>query len=112
MGKYKNVQFDEVQGMIVEIQNGNYMRAENLSVGTIDELYLSLRLSAGADLSREGLPIILDETFAYFDNSRIENILKYLNEEYKDRQIILFTCTNREKDVLDKLGIKFNTVNL
>ena len=112
MGKYKNVQFDEVQGMIVEIQNGNYMRAENLSVGTIDELYLSLRLSAGADLSKEGLPIILDETFAYFDNSRIENILKYLNEEYKDRQIILFTCTNREKDVLDKLGIKFNTVNL
>lgn len=112
MGKYKNVQFDEVQGMIVEIQNGNYMRAENLSVGTIDELYLSLRLSAGADLSREGLPIILDETFAYFDNSRIENIIKYLNEEYKDRQIILFTCTNREKDVLDKLGIKFNTVNL
>lgn len=112
MGKYKNVQFDETQGMIVEVQNGNYMSAKNLSVGTIDELYLSLRLSAGTDLSKEALPIILDETFAYFDNSRLENILKYLNEEYKDRQIILFTCTNREKDVLNKLGIKFNTVNL
>lgn len=112
MGKYKNVQFDETEGMIVEVENGNYMLAQNLSVGTIDELYLSLRLSAGSDLSLENLPIILDETFAYFDNSRLENILKYLNEEYKNRQIILFTCTNREKDILNKLEIKFNTVNL
>lgn len=112
IGKYKNVQFDETQGMIVETQNGNYMRAENLSIGTIDQLYLSLRLSAGTYLSTEDLPIILDETFAYFDNSRLENILKYLHEEYKDRQIILFTCTNREKDILNKLGIKYNTVNL
>lgn len=111
-GKYKNVQFDEAQGMIIEAPNGNYISAKNLSVGTIDELYLSLRLSAATDLSREDLPIILDETFAYFDNSRLENMLKYLNEEYGNRQIILFTCTNREKDVLDKLGIKFNTVNL
>ena len=98
--------------MIIEAPNGNYISAKNLSVGTIDELYLSLRLSAATDLSREDLPIILDETFAYFDNSRLENMLKYLNEEYGNRQIILFTCTNREKDVLDKLGIKFNTVNL
>lgn len=112
MGKYKNVQFDETQGMIVEVENGNYMLAKNLSVGTIDQLYLSLRLSAGNDLSLENLPIILDETFAYWDSKRLENILKYLNEEYKNRQIILFTCTDREEKILDKLGINFNTVNL
>ncbi len=112
MGKYKNVQFDEIQGMIVEVENGNYMVAKNLSVGTIDQLYLSLRLSAGSDLSFEKLPIILDETFAYWDSKRLENILKYLNEEYKNRQIILFTCTDREEKILDKLGINFNTVNL
>ncbi len=112
IGKYKNVQFDETQGMIVEVENGNYMLAKNLSVGTIDQLYLSLRLSASSDLSCEDLPIILDETFAYFDNSRLESILKYLNEEYRNRQIILFTCTNREKETLDKLGIKFSTVDL
>ena len=111
-GKYKNVQFDETQGMIVETPNGNYMLAKNLSVGTIDQLYLSLRLSAGTDLSTENLPIILDETFAYWDNKRLENILRYLNEEYKNRQIILFTCTHREKELLTKLGINFNIVNL
>ena len=111
-GKYKNVQFDETKGMIVEAPNGNYMLAKNLSVGTIDQLYLSLRLSAGSDLSTENLPIILDETFAYWDGKRLENILKYINEEYKNRQIILFTCTNREEDTLDRLGINYKKVNL
>lgn len=111
-GKYKNVQFDEAQGMIVEVENGNYMLAKNLSVGTIDQLYLSLRLSAGVDLSNESLPIILDETFAYWDSKRLENILRYLNEEYKNRQIILLTCTNREEEILNKLEINYGKIKL
>lgn len=111
-GKYKNVQLSEDGGMIVEVQNGNYISAKNLSIGTIDQMYLSLRLGAGVEISEEKLPIILDETFAYWDNTRLENILSYLNEEFKDRQIILFTCTNREKDMLDKLGISYNKLEL
>ena len=111
-GKYKNVQLDETNGMIIEIENGNYISAKNLSIGTIDQLYLSLRIGAGMEISEEKLPIILDEAFAYWDQARLENILKYLNEEFKDRQIILFTCTNREKEALQKLGIEFNRVIL
>lgn len=111
-GKYKNVQLDETNGMIIEIENGNYILAKNLSIGTIDQLYLSLRIGAGMEISEEKLPIILDEAFAYWDQTRLENILKYLNEEFKDRQIILFTCTNREKEALQKLGIEFNRVIL
>ena len=111
-GKYKNVQLDETNGMIIEIENGNYISAKNLSIGTIDQLYLSLRIGAGMEISEEKLPIILDEAFAYWDQTRLENILKYLNEEFKDRQIILFTCTNREKEALQKLGIEFNRVIL
>lgn len=107
-GKYKNVKFDEENGIIVEIQNGDYISAKNLSVGTIDQLYLSLRLGAANEISEESLPIILDEAFAYYDNQRLENILTYINEEYKDRQIIIFTCTNREKEILDKLNIKYS----
>ena len=53
VGKYKNVQFDETQGMIVEAPNGNYILAKNLSIGTIYELYLTLRLSAATDMSTE-----------------------------------------------------------
>lgn len=111
-GKYKNIRLDETSGMIVEIENGNYISAKNLSVGTIDELYLSLRLGAGLEISSETLPIILDETFAYWDDIRLQNILMYLNEEFKNRQIILLTCTNREEEVLKKLCIKYNKIKL
>lgn len=111
-GKYKNIKLDEEKGMIVEIENGNYISVKNLSIGTIDELYLSLRIGAGLEISKEELPIILDETFAYWDNTRLQNILSYLNEEFKTRQIILFTCTNREEEMLNKLGIKCNKIKL
>ena len=109
-GKYKNVKLDETNGMIIEIENGNYINALNLSTGTIDQLYLSLRLGTGKEISKESMPIILDEVFAYWDNTRLENILEFINSEYEDRQIILFTCTNREKEALEKLNIKYNYI--
>ena len=111
-GKYKNVMLKDDNGLIVELDNGNYVEAKRLSVGTIDQLYLSLRLSMTEDLSKEKMPIILDEAFAYYDTQRLENILKYLSEKYNNRQIILLTCTEREKEILDKLKIKYNLINL
>ncbi len=50
-------------------------------MGTIDQLYLSLRLSVTKEISKENIPIILDEGFAYFDNERLENIIKYLDSQ-------------------------------
>ena len=111
-GKYSNVMLQEDNGLIVELQNGNYVAANKLSIGTIDQLYLSLRLSMIEDLSNEIMPIILDEAFAYYDTQRLENILKYLSDRYHNRQIIIFTCTEREKDMLDELQIKYNFINL
>ena len=111
-GKYKNVNVYDENGMVVELENGNYVEASRLSVGTIDQLYLSLRLSMIDDLSEEKMPIILDEAFAYFDTERLKNILKYLNEEYGARQIIILTCTEREKEIFEMENIKYNLINL
>lgn len=58
------------------------------------------------------MPIILDETFAYFDSDRLENVLKFLNKEYKDRQILILTCTKREVKALKNLNIEYNYINL
>ncbi len=111
-GKYNNIRFNDEEGLIVEIENGDYIPASKLSVGTIDQLYLSLRLSMIEDLSEETMPIILDETFAYFDDERLENVLKYINDKFKNHQVILLTCTNREKDILDKNLISYNNCEL
>ena len=107
-GKYTNVRFNDEVGLIVKLPNGEYVTASKLSVGTIDQLYLSLRLSMIEDLSEESMPIILDEAFAYFDEERLENILKYVNDKFKEHQVILLTCTNREKEILEKDNIEFN----
>ncbi len=111
-GKYKKVKINDEEGIIVEKQNGEYISAEKLSIGTIEQLYLSLRFGAIKELSEESMPIILDEAFAYYDEERLKNILTYISKEYENNQIIIFTCTNREVDILDKENIKYNLVNL
>lgn len=111
-GKYTNTKLDEKEGLIVEVENGNYIPVGLLSIGTIDQLYLSLRLGAAAQISNENLPIILDEAFAYYDTERLKNILEFLNEEYANRQIIVLTCTNRERDILEESNIEHNFIEL
>ena len=111
-GKYTNLMFNDEEGLIVETENGNYVPASRLSIGTIDQLYLSLRLSMIEELSEEKMPIILDEAFAYYDEQRLANILKYLNEKYSSHQVILFTCTQREKNILNKENIECNVISL
>lgn len=110
--KYNKVKLNDDTGLVVELENGNYIPVSRLSVGTIDQLYLSLRLAMAQELSTEKMPILLDEAFAYYDNERLENILSYLVERFKDHQIIIFTCTNREKEMLNKLRIEFNDITI
>lgn len=110
--KYNKVAINDESGMMVELASGEYVPAEKLSLGTIDQLYLSLRLSMNRDVSNENMPIILDEAFAYYDDERLENILKYLADAYADKQIIILTCTNREENIYNKLGYNYNKVNL
>ena len=105
--KYEEIKFNNEDGLIVEKENGEYVSVDKLSVGTIDQLYLAFRLSIIKEISEEKIPIILDEAFAYYDEKRLENILKYLSEKI-DNQIVIFTCTQREKNILNKLNINYN----
>ena len=111
-GKYKNVKFIDGEGIIVELENGEYVNANKLSLGTIDQLYLSLRLSAIQEITEEHMPIIMDEAFAYYDEERLTNILKYLNELSNENQIIIFTCTNRESKILEQNNIRYKAIEL
>ena len=110
--KYLKVGINDEKGLVVENEFGDYISAERLSIGTIDQLYLSLRLSMVDDLSKEKMPIILDEAFAYYDDLRLENILKFLNTQLKEHQLIIFTCTKREEKILNNLSIPYNLVEL
>lgn len=103
---------NDEEGIIVELQNGNYISASRLSIGTIDQLYLSLRFAMLEEICEERIPIILDEAFAYYDDERLKNILEYIIKEYSDRQILIFTCTKREEEILKNINAQYNLVVL
>lgn len=110
--KYNKVTINDENGMIIENNRGEYVEAIKLSTGTIDQLYLALRLSMIDELSKENLPIILDESFAYSDNNRLKNMLQYLTSELNNHQTIIFTCTDREQKMLEEMNITYNVVEL
>ena len=111
--KYQRIVINESDGILVELENGEYKNANLLSKGTIEQLYLAFRLSIIEDISEESMPIIFDEIFAYFDDNRLRETLKTLDNNYSQRhQIILFTCTKREEEALNALNINYNLINL
>ena len=111
-GRYSKVAFNDQSGLVVEVENGTYIPASRLSMGTIDQMYISLRLSALNEITDESLPIMLDEAFAYFDNQRLLNMLRYLHSNFPDTQILIFTCSNREEELLKQLKIDYNLIKL
>ena len=71
-----------------------------LSAGTLDQLYLAVRLAI-CDLvlpPEKQVPIVLDDALANFDDRRCAAALRFLKEAAGDRQILLFTCHSREAD--------------
>lgn len=107
-GKYNNIKIND--GIQVELTNGKLIPIEKLSEGTIEQIYLALRLSVIDQISKEKLPIFLDETFAYYDDERLAATLKFINSV--QNQAIIFTCTNRETEILEQLGIEYNLIGL
>ena len=75
---------------------------EQVSSGTMDQVYLALRL-ASADLMRQDgvqLPLFLDDSFVNYDEDRLRTVLKWLPETFPDRQILMFSCHRREAQLL------------
>ena len=70
------------------------------SEGTIDQLYLALRLAVAEELTPHA-PLVLDDALVRFDDQRLTEALDVLTEEAESKQVILFTCQTREKRILN-----------
>ena len=70
------------------------------SDGTVDQLYLALRLAVSQELM-PGAPMILDDALVRVDEDRMKAALDLLKEESAERQIILFSCQKREEDYIN-----------
>jgi len=92
----------EFEAMAQDPGNAGLRRALELSRGTMDQLYLAMRLAICRiilPLSRN-LPLILDDALITFDDDRMSAALEWLYDESKERQVLLFTCHKRESDYL------------
>ena len=69
------------------------------SDGTVDQLYLALRLAVAKELTPNA-PLVLDDALVRFDDARLKAALSILNREAQTKQVLLFTCQNREKSLL------------
>ena len=68
------------------------------SDGTIDQLYLALRLAVAQELTPDA-PLILDDVFVRFDDARMTSAVGLLKEMSQTKQILCFTCQGREAQV-------------
>ena len=110
--KYSEISFNDTDGLVVRVEDGRFIPVERLSQGTIDQMYLGLRLATIDTIINENMPIILDETFAFFDDDRLKNILNFINDNYSDKQVIICTCSKREIEGLNRLNVDYNYVEL
>lgn len=99
-GRYSRIEFE--RGQHIFVWDGvRRIPAERLSRGTIEQIYLSVRLAAVDMLLEEDVPLIFDDAFAFYDDKRLESALKWLSGQGK--QVIIFTCQNREEEIVEKL---------
>ena len=65
-----------------------------LSKGTVDQIYLALRIALVRTLSAgaESVPMLLDDPFANYDDARLERAMKLLSRIAETNQVLLFTC--------------------
>ena len=69
------------------------------SDGTVDQLYLALRLAVAEELTKAA-PLVLDDALVRFDDDRLKAALGVLQEMAAQKQVILFTCQQREGKIV------------
>lgn len=109
-GRYDSVRIDENGGLRV-LTEGKEVPPEALSRGTLEQFYLAFRIAVGnIVMKEETMPLLLDETFAMYDDERLAQTLRMISG--LGEQVILFTCQRREMDLLEEAGIPYHRIEM
>jgi uncharacterized protein YhaN len=67
--------------------------AKELSQGTVNQLYVSLRLAISRVMAEgHALPFLVDDAFVHFDEVRVYRMMSMLQDVSKNQQVFVFTC--------------------
>ena len=96
-GRYERIMLTEDLSLDAAATNEGTLRSSQWrSDGTVDQLYLALRLAVAEELTPDA-PLVLDDAMVRFDDVRLAIALNILEEFAQNKQVILFTCQSREK---------------
>ena len=111
-GIYDSMSIDENLNVFLNTKT-KLVPLENVSSGTMDQVYLALRLAAAKLLqgSGSGFPLIFDDSFTQYDDERLKTALEWLASAYGD-QIIIFTCHRREAQMLRARQVEFQLIEM
>ena len=102
-GAYSRIAIDDNLSILSAREGESTLRTPNWrSEGTGDQMYLALRLAVWEVLSEES-PLILDDALVRFDQGRMEKAMELLTELSQNRQVLLFSCQQREKEYVSHL---------
>lgn len=111
-GIYDSMSIDENLNVFLNTKT-KLVPLENVSSGTMDQVYLALRLAAAKLLqgSGSGFPLIFDDSFTQYDDERLKTALEWLASAYGG-QIIIFTCHRREAQILRARQVEFQLIEM
>ena len=111
-GAYDSMSIDENLGVFLNTRT-RLVPLESVSSGTIDQVYLALRLAAAKLLQNgqeEEYPLIFDDSFTQYDDDRLHTALDWL--QTPRRPADLFTCHRREAQMLRARQIPFHLLEI
>lgn len=101
-GTDRTIKVNEIFSMNYQ-ESGMLWNDAFLSHGSMEQLYLSLRLAMADLIYKNGkVPLILDEAFSSYDEERLKRVLTYLQKCTDRYQIFIFTCHSREAEILEE----------
>ena len=107
-GRYDRIAQDEHGTALVVIgRDGRRKRVGGeLSRGTTEQLYLSLRLGLAREFARRGtaLPLVMDDVLVNFDPARAAAMAEELGTFAHGQQVLFFTCHPATRDLLMEYG--------
>ncbi len=92
--------------LCIDDSKGKALPVEKLSRGTRELIFLALRLALASSYKRRGanMPIVLDDVFVNFDDSRARSAARALADVANSgQQMLIFTCHKRIRDIFGQL---------
>ncbi len=111
-GIYDSMSIDENLNVFLNTRY-KLVPIENVSSGTMDQVYLALRLAAAKLLQGDGepFPLIFDDSFTQYDDERLRTALKWMAEAYGG-QMLIFTCHKREEQLLTAERVPYHYIEM